>query len=301
MKHILDYYLDENRGYYDILKDHIGLQDKDGKGIGQNESSTERFATDVAEVILEKKVPVKKIDIIGLQLESNLCFYHIEDTLNEIFCNAIGLSRGELLQIQNETELTNLKTVANKFNQHANYNKFRGIMDEIYNAIYRGTDSLYDTIYDSELSNVQGRGTLRKQDFNGYDQETLRKIERVHKLIQIAQKELYSYVSHTKPNMLQDIENKFIKTLPEYQLTKDDEIEYETKYPKIDELYAEKNQSNVHDNSLQDIFSMLREEQEDIIEEVGIDDFKSVAESSIEEKVNTAASGRFRQDRPPGS
>lgn len=51
-KHILDYYVDEGRGFYDDLDDHIGLQDKDGKGIGQNESCTERFATDIAEEIL---------------------------------------------------------------------------------------------------------------------------------------------------------------------------------------------------------------------------------------------------------
>lgn len=255
-KHILDYYVDENKGFYDELDDHIGLQDKDEKGIGQNESCTERFATDVAEEILGKKIDKRNVKVIGLEIESNLPNYHIEDTLNMLFCEAMQISTGELLRIQNERSLEGIGELANKFNKTADYNKFRGAIDEIYRMIYVGDNSLFSVMYDEN----KGSGTLIQKNLSDYSKSELEKIGRVHKLIQMAQKEILKYVSKTNPSRIKDIKCKFIVTAPQFELTEQDEIEFDCQYPKIDTIYSRK--EHVIDNSVSDFFAFLRGEVE---------------------------------------
>ncbi len=99
------------------------MQDKDEKGIGQNESCTERFATDVAEEILGERIKSKKFQAIGLNFESNMPNYHIEHYLNRLLCKAMQISMGELLKAQNGRSLEEFGKIANSFNDVANYNK----------------------------------------------------------------------------------------------------------------------------------------------------------------------------------
>ena len=70
-----------------------------------NEGATQRFATDIAEEILEEKIPETMQSSLGITLSTNLDEYQIEDKMNELFCKALGISREEFLRMQNENNL----------------------------------------------------------------------------------------------------------------------------------------------------------------------------------------------------
>lgn len=74
-------------------------------GVGMNEGATQRFATDIAEEILEEKIPETMQSSLGITLSTNLDEYQIEDKMNELFCKALGISREEFLRMQNENNL----------------------------------------------------------------------------------------------------------------------------------------------------------------------------------------------------
>lgn len=255
-KHILDYYVDEGRGFFDELYDHVGIQDKDGNGIGQNESCTERFAVDVAEEILGETIESNKFQAIGLNFDSNMPNFHIEDYLNRLLCEVMQIPMGDLLIAQNGRSLEEFGKIANGFNDVADYNKFRGAIDEIYRIIYVGDDSLFSAIYDEN----QARGTVIQKKIDEYSENELEKIGRIHKLIQIAQKEIMQYVNKTNPRRIEEIKSKLIITVPEIELTEQDEFEFDSKYPKMDAVYARREQ--IADNSVSDFLKFMREEIE---------------------------------------
>lgn len=255
-KHILDYYVDEKRGFFDELYDHVGIQDKDGNGIGQNESCTERFAVDVAEEILGETIESKNFQAIGLNFDSNMPNFHIEDYLNRLLCEAMQIPMGDLLIAQNGRSLEEFGKIANSFNEVADYNKFRGAIDEIYRIIYVGDDSLFSAIYDEN----QARGTVIQKKIDEYSENELEKIGRIHKLIQIAQNEIMQYVSKNDPSRIDEIKSKCIITAPEFELTEQDEFEFDSKYPRMDAVYTRRKQ--IADNSVSDFLKFMREELE---------------------------------------
>lgn len=253
-KHILDYYVDEKKGFFDDLDDHIGLQDKDEKGIGQNESCTERFAIDVAEEIMGESIKSKKFKAIGLDFDSNMPNYQIEDYLNRLLCRAMQIPLSELLKAQNGKSLAEYGKIANKFNDFANYNKFRGTIDEIYHMIYVGDDNLFSVIFDEN----EIRGTVIQKKIDEYSKDEQEKIGKIHKLIQIAQNEIIQYVIKTDPSRIDEIKSNFIVTAPEFELTEQDIIEFNNKYPKMDKVYSRK--EHTADNTISDFLAFMRED-----------------------------------------
>ena len=282
-KHILDYYVDEERGFFDELNDHIGIQDKDGKGIGQNESCTERFAVDVAEEILGEKIKSKQFQAIGLNFNSNMPNYHIEDYLNRLLCESMQISLGDLLKAQNGRSIEEFGKIANSFNSVANYNKFRGAIDEIYSMIYIGDDSLFTTIYDEG----DVRGTVIQKIMDEYSENEQEKIGRIHKLIQIAQNEIMQYVSKTDPNRIDKIKNEFIATTPEFELTEQDKIEFDGKYPKMDTIYSRK--KHIVDNSISNFIASLKveiEKKEVTTKKLGEENVPEMHDVDVFDRVN---------------
>lgn len=182
--------------------------------------------------------------------------YHIEDYLNRLLCKAMQVPMGELLKAQNGRSLEEVGKIANSFNDVANYNKFRGTIDEIYRMIYVGDDSLFSVIYDEN----EIRGTVIQKKIEDYSENEQEKIGKIHKLIQIAQNEIMQYVSKTAPSRIDEIKSEFIVTAPEFELIEQDEIEFDSKYPKMEAIYSRK--EHISDNSISNFLAFIREEVE---------------------------------------
>ena len=92
------YMLHEMKHALDDNEKSIGFDSKTSNmGVGGNEGATQRFATDMAEAILNIQIPETLHNSLGIQINTNLDEYQIEDKLNELFCKAIGVSRADFL------------------------------------------------------------------------------------------------------------------------------------------------------------------------------------------------------------
>ena len=120
IKHGLDHY-DNSIGYH-----------TNEKGVGSNEGATQRFATDMAEAILNIKIPKKIQKSLGIEIETHLDEYQIEDKMNEFFCIAMGISMENFIKMQNDPEKKEFNKLIEKFNKYADYNIFSNSLDEIY-------------------------------------------------------------------------------------------------------------------------------------------------------------------------
>lgn len=114
--------------HYDVS---IGFEYED-KGVGINEGATQRFATDMAEEILKMKFPKNIQSSLGIQFNTHLDEYQIEDKLNELFCITIGISMEEFIRMQNNPQKKEFQKVIDKFNQYASFDIFKNSLDEIY-------------------------------------------------------------------------------------------------------------------------------------------------------------------------
>ena len=99
----LVYILHEIKHGLDHYDDIIGFEYQD-KGVGINEGATQRFATDMAEEILNMKFPREVQSSLGVRFNTHLDEYQIEDKLNELFCIAMGISMEELIKMQNDPQ-----------------------------------------------------------------------------------------------------------------------------------------------------------------------------------------------------
>ena len=127
----LVYILHEIKHGLDHYDESIGFEYQD-KGVGMNEGATQRFATDVAEEILQIEFPRNIQSSLGIQFNTHLDEYQIEDKLNELFCIAVGISMNEFIKMQNNPQKEEFKRLIDKFNQHASYEVFRESLDQIY-------------------------------------------------------------------------------------------------------------------------------------------------------------------------
>ena len=138
------YMLHEMKHALDDNEKSIGFDSKTSNmGVGGNEGATQRFATDMAEAILNIQIPETLHNSLGIQINTNLDEYQIEDKLNELFCKAIGVSRADFLQAQNEESKEAFNRMIEKFNRYASYEDFRKALDGIYNNI----DSINKILY----------------------------------------------------------------------------------------------------------------------------------------------------------
>lgn len=127
----LVYILHEIKHGLDHYDEYIGFEHQD-KGVGMNEGATQRFATDVAGEILQIEFPKNIQSSLGIQLNTNLDEYQIEDKLNELFCIAVGISMNEFIKMQNNPQKEDFRRLIDKFNQHTSYEMFRESLDQIY-------------------------------------------------------------------------------------------------------------------------------------------------------------------------
>ena len=78
------YMLHEIKHALDDDEESIGFDSKTSNiGVGSNEGATQRFATDMAEAILNIQIPETLNSSLGIQIKTNLDEYQIEDKLNE--------------------------------------------------------------------------------------------------------------------------------------------------------------------------------------------------------------------------
>lgn len=127
----LVYILHEIKHGLDHYDDIIGFEYQDA-GVGTNEGATQRFATDMAEEILQKNFSRETKSSLGVRFDTHLDEYQIEDKLNELFCIAMGISMEDFIKMQNDPQKEEFEKIVAKFNQYASYEAFKQSIDEIY-------------------------------------------------------------------------------------------------------------------------------------------------------------------------
>lgn len=192
MLHEMKHALDDN-------EESIGFDSKtSNNGVGANEGATQRFATDMVEAILNIQIPEKPHSSLGIQINTNLDEYQIEDKINELFCKAIGISRAEFLQAQNEESKESFNKMIEKFNRYASYDDFRKALDGIY--------------YIQEETWVDENGNLLEEEAH----PTLEQTNRAKTLIKICEGQIIRYIQRTDINRLEKLKEDFIMPMNEY-------------------------------------------------------------------------------------
>lgn len=192
-KEALIYILHEMKHALDDNELSIGFDLKsEENGVGMNEGATQRFATDIAEEILEEKIPETMQSSLGITLSTNLDEYQIEDKMNELFCKALGISRAEFLRMQNENNLESINTLKQRFNEFADFDAFEKALDGIY-AIQE------ETWFDEN-------GNLLEQEAEPTPEQTARAKE----LIRQCQSQILQFVEKSNPEKLEEIKGEMI-------------------------------------------------------------------------------------------
>lgn len=212
----LIYILHEMKHALDDNELSIGFQLKNQKqkGVGMNEGATQRFATDIAEEILEEKIPKIKQSSLGIALSTDLDEYQIQDKMNELFCKALGISRAEFLRIQNEEDLDAMNALKQRFNEFADFDAFEKALDGIY-AI-------------QEETWVDANGNVLEQEAEPTQNQTARAKE----LIRRCQSQIIQFVERSNPEGLSQIKKEIIMIDREIDLN----ISYQNDYMKYQEF-----------------------------------------------------------------
>ncbi len=193
------YMLHEMKHALDDNEESIGFDSKISNiGVGSNEGATQRFATDMAETILNIQIPETMHSSLGIQIKTNLDEYQIEDKINELFCKAIGVSRAEFLQAQNEESKKAFNRMIEKFNRYASYDDFRKALDGIY--------------YIQEETWVDENGNLLEDEAKPTHEQT----DRAKALIKICESQIIKYIQRTDINRLEELKEDFIMPMNEY-------------------------------------------------------------------------------------
>lgn len=189
----LIYIIHEIKHALDESEMTIGFEEKETNiGVGMNEGASHRFATDIAEEILGKKIITTRQKCLGIELDSNLDEYQIEDRINGIMCKALGISRGEFLIAQNQEDRIQYDKIQQKFNQFANFNIFRKALDDIY-AIQE------ETWFDKN-------GRLLEKEKSPTKEQILKTKE----LIRKCQSQIMQYVMKSNISKLEEIQKEMI-------------------------------------------------------------------------------------------
>lgn len=193
----LVYILHEIKHGLDHYDESIGFEYQD-KGVGMNEGATQRFATNVAEEILQIEFPRNIQSSLGIQFNTHLDEYQIEDKLNELFCIALGISMNEFIKMQNNPQKEEFKRLIDKFNQHASYEVFRESLDQIY--------MIQEETWFDENHNM-----LDKEK-----EPTTEQTKRAMELISRCKKLLLKYAERENPTAVDRIKEVYFMAINEY-------------------------------------------------------------------------------------
>ena len=189
----LIYVLHEMKHALDDNEKSIGFDSKiKGEGTGINEGTTQRFATDLAEEILQVEIPKTEQTSLGIMLNTNLDEYQIEDKMNELLCNALGISRADFLKKQNQNDGNGLLELKEKFDEFADFDTFLKALDEIYSI--------------QEETWIDEDGNLLEQEAEPTKEQT----EKAKDLIRICQEQVVQYVERANPERLEEIKENMI-------------------------------------------------------------------------------------------
>lgn len=189
----LIYVLHEMKHALDDNEKSIGFDSKiKGEGTGINEGTTQRFATDLAEEILQVEIPKTEQTSLGIMLNTNLDEYQIEDKMNELICNALGISRADFLKKQNQNDGNGLSELKEKFDEFADFDTFLKALDEIYSI--------------QEETWIDEDGNLLEQEAEPTKEQT----EKAKGLIRICQEQVVQYVEKANPERLEEIKENMI-------------------------------------------------------------------------------------------
>lgn len=189
----LIYVLHEMKHALDDNEKSIGFDSKiKGEGTGINEGTTQRFATDLAEEILQVEIPKTEQTSLGIMLNTNLDEYQIEDKMNELICNALGISRADFLKKQNQNDGNGLSELKEKFDEFADFDTFLKALDEIYSI--------------QEETWMDEDGNLLEQEAEPTKEQT----EKAKGLIRICQEQVVQYVEKANPERLEEIKENMI-------------------------------------------------------------------------------------------
>ena len=189
----LIYVLHEMKHALDDNEKSIGFDSKiKGEGTGINEGATQRFATDLAEEILQVEIPKTEQTSLGIMLNTNLDEYQIEDKMNELICNALGISRADFLKKQNQNDGNGLLELKEKFDEFADFDTFLKALDEIYSI--------------QEETWIDEDGNLLEQEAEPTKEQT----EKAKVLIRICQEQVVQYVEKANPERLEEIKENMI-------------------------------------------------------------------------------------------
>ncbi len=192
-KEALIYIIHEIKHALDEDETNIGFEEKeDNIGVGMNEGASHRFATDIAEEILGEKIILTRQKCLGVEVDTNLDEYQIEDKMNEIMCKALGISRGEFLIAQNEKNRIKYNNIQQKFNQFANFDIFRKSLDDIY-AIQE------ETWFDKN-------GRLLEKEASPTQEQIFKTKEAIRK----CQSQIMQYVMKSNIRKLEEIQKEMI-------------------------------------------------------------------------------------------
>ena len=189
----LIYVLHEMKHALDDNEKSIGFDSKiKDEGTGINEGATQRFATDLAEEILQVEIPKTEQTSLGIMLNTNLDEYQIEDKMNELICNALGISRADFLKKQNQNDGNGLLELKEKFDEFADFDTFLKALDEIYSI--------------QEETWIDEDGNLLEQEAEPTKEQT----EKAKVLIRICQEQVVQYVEKANPERLEEIKENMI-------------------------------------------------------------------------------------------
>ena len=189
----LIYVLHEMKHALDDNEKSIGFDSKiKDEGTGINEGATQRFATDLAEEILQVEIPKTEQTSLGIMLNTNLDEYQIEDKMNELICNALGISRADFLKKQNQNDGNGLSELKEKFDEFADFDTFLKALDEIYSI--------------QEETWIDEDGNLLEQEAEPTKEQT----EKAKGLIRICQEQVVQYVEKANPERLKEIKENMI-------------------------------------------------------------------------------------------
>ena len=193
----LVYMIHEIKHGLDHYDDQIGF-DHHNEGTGINEGATQRFATDITEEILQIKFPIENRSSLGIDLDTHLDEYQIEDKLNELFCIAMGISMEELIKMQNDPQKEKFNILIAKFNQYTSFETFKKILDKIYMI--------------QEETWVDANGNLLEEEKKPTPEQTQKAMD----LIIQCKRILIQYAKNANPEAVEKIEKESFSAMNEF-------------------------------------------------------------------------------------
>lgn len=220
------YILHEMKHSLDQYPDRIGFQQLSNNFmVGANEGATQRFAIDMTEELLGRKIPQTMQKSLGVYLTTNLDEYQIEDKMNELLCNALGITKKEFISAQNEVNLKTMITWISKFQD-----KGRSDRGNSFIEFQKALDRIY-YIRQTTFLSKDGKELEEPREL------TKEEIEEVKKQIRICQTEIRNYLKNTNPERLEEIEGEMLM-IDEEQIMSDQEMVYQEDYMRFQEFIS---------------------------------------------------------------